>query len=187
VLSLRLSLAKLRPGLLRIESQGPIRYSVRLALHRKDERAGVPVVRGLALRRRYLDPTTLEPVTRVKAGQLVKVQLEVTTGEPRHYVAVSDPLPAGLEAMNPKLATSGVSESRQRTRWYARPDWSWSELRDRSVLAFADRLGPGTHVFEYLARATLVGSFRATPAQVEAMYDPDLVGRAALATLEVTR
>ncbi len=187
VLSLRLPLARLRPGMLRLESQGPVRYSARLTLHRRDERAGIPVVRGLALKRRYLDPTTLEPVTRVKAGQLVKVQLEVTTSEPRNYIAVADPLPAGLEAMNPKLATSGVSETRERARWYARPDWTWSELRDRSVLAFADRLGPGTHVFEYLARATLVGRFRATPAQVEAMYDPDLVGRATQATLEVAR
>jgi uncharacterized protein YfaS (alpha-2-macroglobulin family) len=186
VLSLRLPLARLRQGTLELASRGSVHYSVRLALHRRDERAGIAVVRGLGLKRRYLDPTTLEPVTRIKLGQLVKVRVEVTSETERHYIAVSDPIPAGLEAQNPKLATSAASEAR-RPAWAESSTWTWSELRDQRVLGFSDNLRPGTHVFEYLARATIAGRFRAAPAQVEAMYDPDLIGRSPLATIEVVR
>ena len=55
------------------------------------------------------------------------------------------------------------------------------------ALAFADRLPAGKHLFEYIVRATIPGRFTAGPAQVEAMYEPDINGRTAATHVEVGR
>lgn len=41
---------------------------------------------------------------RVRRGARVRIRLTVAAPGPRHHVAVIDPLPAGLEAINPSLA-----------------------------------------------------------------------------------
>ena len=50
---------------------------------------------------------------------------------------------------------------------------------------FADYVAAGTHVMTYKARATIDGAFAVPPAHVEAMYEPDVMGRTASTTLVV--
>ncbi|MBK7993602.1 MAG: hypothetical protein IPK14_09285 [Blastocatellia bacterium] len=44
---------------------------------------------------------------RIKAGARVRVKLSMVAQSRRYHVALVDPLPAGLEALNPALATTG--------------------------------------------------------------------------------
>src|SRR5690606_27111663 len=44
---------------------------------------------------------------RIKAGSRVKVKLTMVNENRRYHVALVDPIPAGLEPMNPRLATTG--------------------------------------------------------------------------------
>ncbi|WP_428263157.1 MG2 domain-containing protein [Haliangium sp.] len=173
VLVLDRDLTELGPGTLHIDSTDKVRYAVRLSEARVDlgER---PEDRGFSVHRRYLDPATGLPTSRVEAGQLVKVQVEIKTDQPRRYVAVEDPLPAGFEAVNMRLASSDQHAAAQ-----TRPNWGWThtEMRDQRVLGFIDDMRAGTMTLEYLARATLPGRFTAPPARAEEMYAPENYGR----------
>jgi uncharacterized protein YfaS (alpha-2-macroglobulin family) len=186
VVSLKLPLSKLQPGLVSLHATGDIRYQLRLTTLQADRNSRA-VRRGLAVERTYLDPQTNTPLSAFRPGQLVKVRLKLQAlgSKPRRYIALSDPLPAGLEAVNTKLATSQVAATPGGSRVGNSPQagfrtrWNHVELRDDRVLAFADRLDPGNGLdgFEYLARATLRGQFYAAPARVEQMYQPEHYGR----------
>ena len=52
---------------------------------------------------------------------------------------------------------------------------------------FATRLGAGDHVFTYLVRATTAGTFIAAPTHAEEMYEPEVFGRTATATVEIQK
>ena len=62
--------------------------------------------------RRWTIPTTSgawpTAATRCKAGARVRVRLNMVADSRRYHVALVDPLPAGLEALNPELAVTGT-------------------------------------------------------------------------------
>jgi uncharacterized protein YfaS (alpha-2-macroglobulin family) len=188
---LRRSLAGLQPGTITVESQGRALYAVRLTEARQDP-ATAPVSEGFTIERAYLDPVTDEPVVSPKANQLVRVKITVKNTTRRHYVAVHDRLPAGLEPVNSRIATEAGDASHDsdgndgNDRWQM-ATWVYTDLRDDGATAFADVLSAGEHVFEYNARATTPGEFRVLPAEVEAMYEPEVRGRTAGSTMKVRR
>jgi uncharacterized protein YfaS (alpha-2-macroglobulin family) len=185
---LRRSVRNLDKGPVVIETDGPVRYVVRVDEARKIK-ADAPVSEGFAVKREYLDPGTGRPLTRFKAGALVHVKVTVDVAEDTTYIAVVDPLPAGLEVVNPRFATVTAKvkeEEEESDPWEDEPDtWTYRELRDDEARAFADRLSKGEHTFEYLARATLPGEFLVLPARAEAMYKPDRNGRTAAVEVNV--
>jgi uncharacterized protein YfaS (alpha-2-macroglobulin family) len=111
----------------------------------------------------------------------------------RTHVALIDPLPAGLEIINPELATSEnlppentpPDPQSQPTFegdvafgqwWY--PTWfDHQNMRDDRAESFATYLAAGTYDYSYVARATTPGSFVAPPARAEEMYAPETFGR----------
>jgi uncharacterized protein YfaS (alpha-2-macroglobulin family) len=132
-------------------------------------------------------------VWRVKAGSYVRVRLTVVVPDRRYFVAVLDPLPAGLEAVNLGFATTASSRLGNQLKnkvydfysWYAFFAFDHQELRDESVVLFADRLPSGVYEYTYLARATTLGRFVAAPTKAEEMYHPETFGRTATAIVEV--
>lgn len=121
---------------------------------------------------------------RVKAGAKVRVKLTMVATGRRYHVALVDPLPAGLEAMNPALAVTGTvpndpSAQASRGRW-----WYWlgtwyehQNMRDERVEAFTSLLWEGVHSYSYVARATTPGNFVVPPSRAEEMYAPETFGR----------
>jgi len=136
---------------------------------------------GFAVSRSYTRITPDGKVAedqRLQAGDRVLVTLTVTTSEPSEYVALADPLPALLEAVNPRFATQAAgSQPAAGRQSYA--FHSFRELREDQALFFADYLQPGRHVVRYVARVRHTGRATAPAAQVERMYDPDFRGRSA--------
>ena len=187
-LVLRRSLAKLSKGTLTLEGQGRALFAVRMVTARID-RGATAVDKGMTIKREYLDPDSKKPIAAPKANQLVLVRLTVNTPEERHYVAIRDRLPAGLEPVNSRLATEAGDAARNRDDGdgWEPPKWVHTDLRDDGAQVFSDFLEAGEHVFEYNARATIPGEFAALPAEVEAMYDPEIRGRTAGSTLKVRR
>ena len=104
----------------------------------------------------------------------MQVRIQVTAPDRRVYVAVDDPLPAGLEALDPALATTARGSLSRDDFW---GPWNHQELRDDRALAFADSLPGGVYLFRYSARATTRGRFLAGPARAEEMYAPETWGR----------
>jgi hypothetical protein len=172
---------------LEITVDGPARHVVRLTTAILDDQAK-PADRGFTVTRELLEPDTDKAKARFEVGDLVRIKVTVHTSEDRSYVALVDRLPAGLEPVNTRFATSEqVYGAPPADEDYWRPGWTHTELRDDRVLAFADRMDAGELVLEYFARAGTPGRFAAPPATAEAMYEPDVNGRTAAYTLEVVK
>ncbi len=128
---------------------------------------------------------------RIKAGARVRVRLTMSNPARRYHVALVDPLPAGLEALNAALATTerlpdGSTESGSyrggqgitNFYWYQRGTWyEHQNLRDERVEAFTSLLWEGEHEYSYFARATTPGLFVVPPSKAEEMYSPETFGR----------
>lgn len=129
----------------------------------------------------------------ITAGAKVRVTLTMVADARRTHVALIDPLPAGLEPLNPALAVSQTippeegGEAEEPTLWRG---WGWSwfdhqNLRDDRVEAFAAYLPGGTYEYSYVARATTPGTFVVPPARAEEIYAPETFGRSASTTVVV--
>ena len=104
----------------------------------------------------------------------------------RYHVALVDPLPAGLEPVNPGLATTGsiqppqkgsASPRRPAYWWWNRTWYEHQNMRDERVEAFTSQLWGGIHEYTYVARATTPGVFIVPPTKAEEMYHPEIFGR----------
>jgi uncharacterized protein YfaS (alpha-2-macroglobulin family) len=123
-----------------------------------------------------------EGVWHIKAGARVRVRLSLVAPARRYHVALTDPLPAGFESLNPALAMTGsipddASDesygSRQRqSLWF-----DHQNLRDERTEAFTSLLWEGVYDYSYVARATTPGSFVVPPTKAEEMYHPETFGR----------
>ena len=120
-------------------------------------------------------------VWHIKAGARVRIRLTMVAENRRYNVALADPLPAGLEPINPALAVSEDIPSdpndQQRGYWWW---WTWYDhqnLRDQRAEAFATLLWEGTYTYTYVARATTPGDFIVPPTKAEEMYSPEVFGR----------
>ncbi len=134
---------------------------------------------GPAVHRQYLDPETDKPIESVHVGDLIRVKLTVEVPTDMWYMQIEDPLPAGTEAVNFTLQTTGF---RGREPQYL---WSHPELRDEKAVFFSTFLWKGTHEYSYLIRATTAGEFRVRPAVATPMYQPEVWGQSESAVLEV--
>jgi uncharacterized protein YfaS (alpha-2-macroglobulin family) len=119
----------------------------------------------------------------IAAGATVRVRLTMVADAQRTHVALIDPLPAGLEPVNPTLATSitvpGNDSSLEQSGWWY---WQWfnhQNLRDDRAEAFATYLPGGTYEYTYVARATTLGEFVVPPTRAEEIFAPEVFGRSA--------
>jgi len=119
----------------------------------------------------------------VKAGARVRVRLTMVAPSRRYHVALVDPIPAGLEAMNPELAVTGsIPQDPKETAnrwWWWRVWYEHQNMRDERVEAFASLLWEGVYTYTYVARATTPGAFVVPPSKAEEMYHPETFGRGA--------
>jgi alpha-2-macroglobulin len=155
---------------------------------------------GFTIERRYepfVEGGTRPAATSFAAGDLVRVVLTITAPAERRFVAVTDPLPAGFEAIEGWFATTARDLAREATiqdaegmHWLERMrrgGFDRVEKFDDRVQLFATRLGDGKHEFTYLVRATTSGLFFAAPAWVEQMYEPEVNGRTSPMKIEVRK
>ena len=156
------------------QGTGRVYYASALTYYAEVEKVGAAKsLDGPTISREYLDPKTNKPLTSFKVGDVVRVKLTVNVPRESWYMMITDPLPAGFEAINYSLNTSGIEPGGE--RFY----WSRPELRDNRAVFFTTYLWKGKHTYSYLIRATTSGTFRALPAEVTPMYEPEVWGRSA--------
>ena len=175
------------PLILQKEGEGRLYYRLGLRYAPTDLRLD-PADHGFTVERIYEAVDDADDVRRdgdgvwhIRAGARVRVKLTMAAPSRRVHVALVDPLPAGLEILNPELAVTGdlpqdQSSSRGRRWWWG----SWYQhqnLRDERAEAFSSYLWAGVYEYSYMARATTPGTFVAPPAKAEEMYAPETFGR----------
>ena len=119
----------------------------------------------------------------IKAGARVRVKISLVADNRRYNVALVDPLPAGLEIINPSLAVSGSVPQDPSNPNYKYGWWWWGtwyehqNMRDNQAEAFTSMLWDGVYQYSYIARATTPGRFVVPPTKAEEMYSPEVFGR----------
>jgi uncharacterized protein YfaS (alpha-2-macroglobulin family) len=195
-----------------VEGQGRLFYEARLRYAKKTlPREGLE--RGFYVKKtlRAVTPETLVESLRgapdggsgaFHGSALILGDVVVVTPSPREFVVIDDPLPAGFEAVDARLSTTGSSadidaaEARAGADGNPDPDATAAggaylpsafirENRDDRVLFFVDHMAAGMYHYRYLARATSLGTYVLPPTKVEEMYTPEVFGRTGAETIKV--
>jgi uncharacterized protein YfaS (alpha-2-macroglobulin family) len=174
---------------------GRLFYTTRLQFALADPPAAFD--QGMRLERRYekfVENGVSPAATSFDAGDLIRVTLTLTLPKERRYVAITDALPGGVEAVDSWFRTTAsdlakdASVSADDASWdgrWRRGGFDHIEKYDDRVALFATRLGEGRHEFSYLVRATTGGTFSVAGAWAEEMYAPEVNGRSAPHTIVI--
>jgi uncharacterized protein YfaS (alpha-2-macroglobulin family) len=153
---------------------------------------GVPMVtpgasdNAMTIRRRLLDERG-QPIQsgRVHSGDLVEIELSITSPTALENLVIEDLLPAGLEIENPRLRTTASDaaekpESEQNAFRDSRVD-----MRDDRLVVMGSLLRGDAGTFVYTARAVTAGTFVLPPVHAECMYDNQINSTSATDRLDV--
>lgn len=189
LLNTSIPLAELQPQnaltITREDGMGALYYNANLSVYlpMTDVEA---VSDGVIVQRHYvlLNDETETPITEARVGDEIQVRLSIIAPNDLHYLVVEDPLPAGVEAINPDLLTStqvGTQPqiSRDNPLQQGWGYWWFSniEFRAEKVVMSATYLPAGTYEFIYTMRAGIPGTFSVIPATAHETYFPDVYGR----------
>lgn len=165
---------------------GRLYYTLRLGF--VPQKRDKPAAEGLEISR---EVKPMDGGKVFKAGARAIVTITVKTPQDRTFVAVNDPVPAGFEIVNTEFAVESAEDARALAGKAERgSDWGGFERAERyddRMLIFADYLTAGTHSYSYVVQGTVPGSFYAPSALAEGMYEPEVFGRTAGSTVEITR
>jgi alpha-2-macroglobulin len=193
-LEIKVAIADLPRGkrelILKKSGQGLLHYLVAYRYRLQGDRSGalngLRVVREIraaneqkVLQRLGLYATG-EPL-KVSSGQVFDIGLEITTDHVVNKVVITDPIPAGFEAVDTSFQTA--------TPYFQATQDSWeidyqTIYRDR-IVAYGDSLQPGVYSLHYLVRSVTPGTFLYPGAEVHLQYAPEEFGRSAATTLQV--
>jgi uncharacterized protein YfaS (alpha-2-macroglobulin family) len=117
-------------------------------------------------------------------GDVIEEHIQIVNPTDRHYVAIIVPLAAGIEPLNPNLATA-PPEARTNGSNTLVP--TYFAFLDDSAGFYYNTLPKGTYDFYFRTRAQTAGSFIQPGALAEMMYDGTVRGSTPGARVEVTR
>ncbi len=112
-----------------------------------------------------------ETIKILKAGEKVKMKVEVTALKDANYVQLEIPIPAGC--------TYGAKNS-----------GGWNEYREYfkdRVIIFIEKMNKGFHTYEIELEPRYSGSYTINPAKAELMYFPVFYGRNELKKIEIVK
>ena len=130
--------------------------------------------KGLTIERSYFDRDgqELDPDS-LALGDLVYVLIDInnTSDEDLHNLAMVDLLPAGWEIENPRLGRGSLPEDLvdEDELW----EMDYMALRDDRIEVFGGIEEDENVKILYAVRAVSAGSFQAPPPSIEGMYDPE--------------
>jgi hypothetical protein len=142
---------------------------------------------------RYIRPANIDKVlykqglsapnqpVKMPAGYIFDIGLEIITDHPVDHLAITDPLPAGLEAVDTSFQTSIASLPAQPDSW----EIGYQQIYRDKVVAYGGHLDAGVYSLHYLVRSVTPGTFEWPGAQVHLQYAPEEFGRSASSSLEV--
>jgi uncharacterized protein YfaS (alpha-2-macroglobulin family) len=116
-------------------------------------------------------------------GDVVEDSVEIVNPSERYHVAIVVPLAAGIEPLNPTLATA-PPEATPSAEPTLKP--SYMAFLDDQVTYFYEALPKGTYSFHFRGKASVPGKFIQPAAYAQLMYDDGVNanGAGALVTIE---
>ena len=130
------------------------------------------------LRRFGLHDTNL---LKVSTGQVFDIGLEITTDHPVNNIVITDPIPAGFEAVDTSFQTATPYFQAGQDSW----EIDYKNIYSDRIVAFSDSYEPGVYTLHYLVRSVTPGAFLYPGAEVHLQYAPEEFGRSADSTLQI--
>lgn len=130
--------------------------------------------RGFSISRSYqkIDQNgNPSPPQDLRVGDRILVTLRIETDRAARFVAIDDPLPAILEAVNPDFTSRSTSVQN-----HTSAPVDYREMLDDRVRFFSDHLPAGAFTYQYLARVRNAGEATAGATKAEEMYRPERFG-----------
>ncbi len=118
---------------------------------------------------------------KVSAGEVYDVGLEIITDHPVNHVVITDPLPAGFEAVDNTFQTTTPYFEARGDSWQL----AYQTIYKDRIVAYGDKLDPGVYSLHYLVRSVTPGTFLYPGAEAHLQYAPEEFGRSASSSLEV--
>lgn len=118
------------------------------------------------------------PVDSFKSGDLVRVELTITTKTPRRFLMIEEPTPSSCRVQEREQ----LGQYEEWSYW-----WSRTVIRDDRLAYFVTELPPGVHKVTYTMRAEQAGKIHCLPTSIANMYDPTRFSSTAETILEVTK
>ena len=109
------------------------------------------------------------------------VELQIVTDHPVERVLITDPLPAGFEAVDTSFATSSKALKIPSSDWKIGDQ----QIRTDRIEAYADYLDAGIYRLHYIARTVTPGTFAWPGAETHVVDRPDEFGRSATSVVIV--
>ncbi len=136
-----------------------------------------------------------QPINSAKVGDVISVTVTLVAPTDLFHVLVETPFPAGIEPIDPRLATTSnqyempsitAVDAPESFSWWGYWMPSYTDIRDDKVALFATYLPAGAYQYTFNARVSIPGEYRVLPARAEMMYFNDVWGRSAGALFTVT-
>ncbi len=137
-----------------------------------------PANQNKVLQRMGLTPPP-QPLA-LNVGEVFDIGLEVIADHPVNHVIITDPLPAGLEAVDTTFQTSTPYFQTKGDAWQI----NYQTIYKDKIVAYGDRLEAGVYTIHYLVRSVTPGTFQWPGAEVHLQYAPEEFGRSSLSQLK---
>jgi alpha-2-macroglobulin len=125
--------------------------------------------------------TPIPQTITLNAGEVFEIEVEMITDHPVNHVLITDPLPAGLEAVDTTFQTNSAYFQARGSSWQL----NYQKIHKDRIVAYSDRLDAGVYVMNYLVRAVTPGVFQWPGVEARLQYTPEEFGRSSSAMLQV--
>jgi uncharacterized protein YfaS (alpha-2-macroglobulin family) len=115
------------------------------------------------------------------AAAVYEIEDRIIADHPLDDAIVTDPLPAGLEAVDTSFQTATQFFQGNTDAWQI----DYQQIYRDHVIAFAQHLPAGVYAVHYLVRSVTPGSFAWPGASVQLQYAPEEFGRTASTRLTI--
>ena len=120
--------------------------------------------------------------TQLKVSDIVKTTITINSPLDREYIAITDSIGGGFEAINPALDNQRYIKELGRD-WYSHTRF---EIREGKAYWYLRHLTKGERKISYYSSVRHVGEFSIAPAKVEVMYRSDVFGLTKAKQVKVT-
>jgi hypothetical protein len=113
--------------------------------------------------------------TTFASARVLDIEDRIVTDHPVDDILVTDPLPAGFEAVDQSFRTTAPMPGESNDSFAI----DYQSIYENHVLSFASHLEPGSYAIHYLVRSVTPGTFAWPGATVQLQYEPEEFGRTA--------
>ncbi len=163
-----------------------VSYTYKLGASAPGRLSGLRVIRTIrpANQQTVLATVDIAPQTDpldVPAGNVYDIGVEIAVDHPVDRVVITDPLPAGFEALDTSFQTTAAYYQPLTQAWQI----DYQQIYQDRITAYAQHLDPGVYMLHYLVRSVTPGTYLWPGANAYLLDAPEQFGRSAFRSVRV--